>query len=592
MFQKLNLTGLVFAVALIAGGLSGVGSTVTAVAQSPVEAPCLDFDPNLSNFRLSSTVPHDAYDANSEECAGDNSPKPPRDNLDRIKLQRVYDVFSWESFLAINWPVDTNGQTMETITADECLPAWATWAESYEVFRADGTEPELGAAPLSRSALPATNPLLMATVTMTPTKQTRVLYTVRQANSELPLWDQNGNVVYYEMLLSDEAFNQIKSLQLYNVQGQLDYSGAVRGFEFPWGSISQPETGAIQLKLAWKILDKEDIPGRFCTMEAYVLAFSENESERQWEQKTVGLVGMHIAHKTASSRNWVWSTFEHIDNVQVDDAEVLTYAEQDKTLKPSFNDPACETCPVNVEPVPGKDGLRRTQVMRVVPVAEAAAQLNRQVQAMLKEQGSIWQYYELVGTQYVTDPNSEPALPHHGFLARVTNVSGGKPAPTYLVNPVIETYDQKGNQEAGDLLGGRSNEAQSMIFGTQSCMGCHYSSGLVVAEAGDTVFRLPGTADFSFRLPQARPMELLFSLAYDPGIEDQLNQGILPAQLTDNFSQHGASAAGGPATAETAHYDDLNVPGKWYVTFSRPDREQKYVIRKEEAEFKVYILKK
>ena len=592
MLKKLSLTGLVIAAVLIAGGLGGLVPAITAVALSAAEPPCLDFDPGLSSFKISATIPHDAYDANSQECADTNSPKPPKDNLDRIKLQRVYDIFSWESFLAINWPVDVNGQAMKTIAAAECLPAWTTWVESYEVFRVDGTEPEPGAAPMSRSALPVITPPLTATVSVTPTKQTRILYTIRQANSELPLWDQNGNVVYYEMPLNDEAFNKIKTLQLYNVQGQLDYFGAVDSFEFPWGSISQQETGAVQLKLAWKILDKEDIPGRFCTMDAYVLAFGENENEQQWEKKTVGLVGMHIAHKTASSRNWVWSTFEHIDNVQVDDAEVLTYAEQGQTLKPSFNDPTCETCPVNVEPVPGKDGLRRTQVMRVAPVAEAAAQLNRQVQAMLKEQGSVWQYYELVGTQYVTDPNAEPALPQHGLLARLTNISGGKPAPAYLVNPVIETYYQKGNQEAGDLLGDHSTEAQQIVFGTQSCMGCHYSSGLVVAEAGKTVFRLPGTADFSFRLPRAMPMEMLFSLPYDPGIEDQLNQGVLAAQLEANFAQQGAPSAGSPVTVETARYEDLTVPGKWLVTFSPPDREQKYVVRKEEDQLKVYILKK
>ena len=35
----------------------------------------------------------------------------------------------------------------------------------------------------------------------------------------------------------------------------------------------------------------------------------------------VGLVGMHVAHKTNTSTPWVWATFEHVDNLVVDKAD-------------------------------------------------------------------------------------------------------------------------------------------------------------------------------------------------------------------------------------------------------------------------------
>ena len=41
----------------------------------------------------------------------------------------------------------------------------------------------------------------------------------------------------------------------------------------------------------------------------------------------MGLVGLHIAHKTQHAPQWIWSTFEQVDNYKGPD--------------PSFNDPAC-----------------------------------------------------------------------------------------------------------------------------------------------------------------------------------------------------------------------------------------------------------
>ena len=37
--------------------------------------------------------------------------------------------------------------------------------------------------------------------------------------------------------------------------------------------------------------------------------------EPSWKAVTVGLVGFHIAQKTETSPQWIWSTFEHVDNL-------------------------------------------------------------------------------------------------------------------------------------------------------------------------------------------------------------------------------------------------------------------------------------
>jgi hypothetical protein len=54
-------------------------------------------------------------------------------------------------------------------------------------------------------------------------------------------------------------------------------------------------------------------PLRFFTRVAWVL--DPFDPTQTCKQVTVGLVGLHIVQKTASRPQWIWSTFEQIDNV-------------------------------------------------------------------------------------------------------------------------------------------------------------------------------------------------------------------------------------------------------------------------------------
>jgi len=69
----------------------------------------------------------------------------------------------------------------------------------------------------------------------------------------------------------------------------------------------------------------------------------------------------------------------------------------------------------------------------------------------------------------------------------------------------METYLQKGNQPAQfQIQGFPFNETP--IFGTESCMGCHYSAGIavdtIVDNYGQTqiVYGPPSSGDFSWLL--------------------------------------------------------------------------------------------
>jgi hypothetical protein len=180
MISRLNFIYVGLMVILIMTGGEGAKPWPAALAQSTgATSTCLDYDPQLDKFNISFDIPPDAYDFDSAACSGQNDPKPPKNDPDRIILQRVYDIFSWESFLAINWPVDNQGNPPAKLTGAGS-PQWTSWKESYEVFQADGTEPSDWGAPRT---LPSTPEMPALTGLPNPAdKNTRILFTVNQAS--------------------------------------------------------------------------------------------------------------------------------------------------------------------------------------------------------------------------------------------------------------------------------------------------------------------------------------------------------------------------------------------------------------------------
>ncbi|MCI0530037.1 MAG: hypothetical protein L0Y56_21555, partial [Nitrospira sp.] len=451
---------------------------------------------------LNSQIPHDV----------DKSFKAGLSLTDPYQLaeaQRLHDIFSWQSFLAINWPVDDNGKPKAAISDPTGVPQWATWINSHDVFKPDGSAPEWRQEKQLERFLTSyqkgnfiTDPNLSAHIDVNQPDD------VDQAFSS-PLWDQNGNIVHYEIIMNHIAFDYIDKNQLYNRDGQIEYYQANKDHRFvvsfPWGNSEKADSvGTIMLKLAWKLIDEErgDIPDRYYIQNATMLTPDPaNPGQVLTVTGKVGLVGMHIVHRTFSSGEWIWSTFEHVDNLQVNNLELMEFQGKQQPLKPSFYDPTCETCPVNIPPETDENGLRRTQVVRAIPIAEATAALNQQMQQLLREAGSVWQYYELIGTQWSTQPDSPPDTVR---LRAIRNESGGHPSPVYLTNSVMETYFQKGNQPLKDLTG-HNQEDMTLVFGTASCMGCHSNAPITAGEESSNGKRTPvpgnrRSAEFSWSL--------------------------------------------------------------------------------------------
>jgi hypothetical protein len=291
----------------------------------------------------------------------------------------------------------------------------------------------------------------------------------------------------------------------------------------------------MEIKLAWKKLDpKRDIASRFYKQTVLLPALTsegepivdKNGNFPRCKKEQVGLVGMHISAKTKSSPQWIWATFEHVDNVNVNDLKT----QDGKQLYALFHDysPAGQILPVNVPPIPrdpatGKPsptGIRKTQVSRPVPIPGAKLALNASIQKILADANSPLQYYELIDTQWPTAPYPSmkgyaavPGGPSPDNLPEaITKKSTGSPAPVYLTNSIMETYLQTGNQQAHfEENGFPFNRTE--VFGTESCMACHFSAGIANGYVNKTInsdtiqkiatFAGDVSADFSW-LPQLK----------------------------------------------------------------------------------------
>lgn len=419
--------------------------------------------------------------------------------------QEGFDIYSWNTFIALNWPADTSTKgeapcNLQNGVARDCgkpLPhgdygptVWETYKPDSSVFRGDAKgavapagwncplEPLPGcdsveAADAAKAGLPVLRMII---------KDGTSAHAFLQAGSLAPLIDQNGSFVRYEIRMNRDEFEFIDSHKLWDsTQHTADVN-----FQ-PVGSTERNTMGPMEVKAAWKILTDKDDRTRFHSRTVEV-AWPNPEKKGKYlcKQYTMGLVGLHIAHKTQNAPQWVWSTFEQVDN--------------HKGAHPSFNNPACTKCPLNVPPDPPKGGwsgdprVRETPPTQVaVPPGSAATilrgsvKINEEVQQKLASMGSVWQYYELVSTQWPSVPYID-GKPAPVYEKKTLLKQGAGQIPNLLANTSMETY----------LMGPNDPDDPDVEHNTSSCMACHSKARIGKGKTAKI-------ADFSFVLTQAFP---------------------------------------------------------------------------------------
>ena len=463
---------------------------------------------------------------------------------DIYELNREFNKFSWEAFIAIMWPRDAEGNPMPNFT-DEGKATWLGWKEAFQVYRKDGQKPAPWDAPRTESGLGLDEALLNDTharvvlSSVTPTGSDNVADEVDQAFAG-QLFDQNGNVVVYEVLMNKAEFDYIMKHSLYNINGQINFSAKNDTLaNFPKGNYETNVVGAVEIKFAWKILEDTDIAERYFVNEGYII----NQTTKEPEPATLGMIGFHISQKTPTGKQWVWSTFEHIDNL---DENVAIIDGEEVLIHPTLRDPDCELCPANFDATnyqgktavyeyhtdphgnywtqhqksdttvknPQKyfanEPVMKTQAKRMVDIPVRVRDVNAAMQAYFAQQGSVWQYYQLIDTQYPLDQNVPPAPNGQSdFVVDLSemNKPGGDPNLGLLTNITMETFFQLGNQDGASLIEAANYQTGYQIFGTESCMGCHSSAGIYKSYSFPKGKLTPATGnqlsgDFSWLLSQ------------------------------------------------------------------------------------------
>jgi hypothetical protein len=270
-----------------------------------------------------------------------------------------------------------------------------------------------------------------------------------------PVIDQQLQYARYEIRFNAAEYNKIRGDD--NTPSSWLYIAANLNAALPITFPMSDEStyGALELKAAWKPMTASDDKKRYYIVNALVLDPATNTCSNQ----QMGLVGFHIAHKTAPFTEWVWSTFEHVDNVAGEHPSFNNGTPTPPT--PNGYDLATPQYPPLIAPAERK----AVQVTRVNPIPTtppmfSTVDLNASFQQLVA--GTVWENYQLIATQWPTQPqnfNRQGTYPQ----------DCGSPFPQDgVANTTAETY------------------FQTMATGMNSCMNCHYQTA---------------AADFSWVLP-------------------------------------------------------------------------------------------
>jgi len=310
-------------------------------------------------------------------------------------------IFSWQSFLALMQP--SGGPDGQLV--------FESYMSSDALFVTEGEQPAAwGKSPW---------PLTLGKINL-------------QAGSDQPLFSQSTELVQYDISVNKPMYNYISKNLLY--QAKCFNAGGGKVLMPP---TTDPSTGAssIVLKTSW-------LPMSSCDPEQYHCTTTLLEGRKQ----TVGLVGIHIVQKLAKHQEWIWSSFEHVNNAP-DCAKVTSPPPGYRHWAffgqgSSIAGEACVNCndfnrtPPNVcreQPLLSLKCKASGQLKAGEdPDSNNVVCLNESVPALLPP-SSVWKNYMLVGTLWfkpgMTTPN--PTVP--------TQIEVGN---LNLSNTTMETFKQ------------------------------------------------------------------------------------------------------------------------------------------------------
>jgi len=376
-----------------------------------------------------------------------------------IALTRQADAncFAWQEFISLGWTASSRmrGQPDTTVPAAkigaplDAKPAvWETYKESDEVFLPDAAHP----GPWNSWPAGAAIKILGGMKSETDPQPALDLSEVGQASQGNPwLTAQSKLLTLYERRMNEDEFNYIVNNNLYNATTQQTFVTSP-GISLPDGtatSAAYGPLGSIETKAAWiELRNKADWP-------RYKISRANIRYPDGVERKNVvvGLVGLHIIHKTALGQQFIWATFEHRDNCPSHDEVASGKLKAKYTYFNSKCDPKTDYygCTANANPATYKGAKTPNpydapnQVVRETPIAsrpnDDVVGLNQYVWNQIKAANpkSVYLNYELVNTLW---SNQNTTIPPGARTPLFAGQLSPGPSQEPVTNTTLETYVQ------------------------------------------------------------------------------------------------------------------------------------------------------
>ncbi|MFT6333470.1 MAG: hypothetical protein ACJATI_000197 [Halioglobus sp.] len=429
--------------------------------------------------------------------------------------------FAWQEFIALNWPAVSNGRgapdtnqkngfiSASQLGSSTYTPVWQTYWHRNELFPATDSVPVV---PSIKDTTP-------------PRYQYTNSYPYGGAgNGDYTLWNNLDEInelgedavfahsiavtshpytsgvdstyqVLYEAKMNFDGSNYINEygLNIDSTRSTLKAqtvaaisANGVCGADptqyicLPCGDLSSGIEGNIEIKSAWRKLTSDEANSNKYHIQNVIYYHNtpipgSSKLQQSYYTDTMGLVGLHIIHKTKTFPNFVYATWEHVDNLDVDTTtnKRLVYTEIENTS--DFGDKAQTV----------------HNILRTHPIPNSISSVNDMVEQYLNSQHSVWQYYKLINVQ------AKPMDVSSVDTTSLDSIIDPSNSSFYLSNSVIES-----NKELQTFTGTTASPDpnNNIVNGKEpkinmgGCMGCHGN-----AQALGTDFNfLIAKAPFSF----------------------------------------------------------------------------------------------
>ncbi len=339
-----------------------------------------------------------------------------------------FDFFSWQAFIALNWPALNSGAPSPGFigTQPGALRVWEHYADGGDPFSTD-EEVEAGDDTQEVRSFVSDDSL--------------------QASSRAPLIDRYGNYFLYTVSINDEMVDYIETNGLTTVDGLAAFGETNTSVFFP--------SSSIELKLGWRVFPEgtsQETLDRYYVRDAMIeVADTDSKTGEAFiiENIKVGLIGMHITHKTPDYPQWVWSTFEHVDLTDGGDESVVIigeFGDLDNNRVP--NEISTGEAPKNpagapsyeykwVDPSTGDTMAslyEKTVASRATNESSLPKNMNRIWQESLPEP---WSNYRLIVTQRLNNAGDNAARISKDNVSIARNLG----SETYIIADITEFTD-------------------------------------------------------------------------------------------------------------------------------------------------------